>query len=97
MTGAEGNIMLIVDDVLFLPFKGLLSIFTEIAKAAEKEMAGDEQHLRQELTELYRKIETRQITEDEFAARETELLDRLDRLGAGGGEETAEAEESDEE
>jgi hypothetical protein len=74
--------MLIVDDILFFPFKGILSAFEEIHKAAKQEQAGDEQSVRAELTELYMMLETRKITEDEFNARETELLDRLERLQA---------------
>jgi hypothetical protein len=74
--------MLVVDDILFFPFKGILSVFREICKAAEQEQTDAEQNVRTELTELYMMLETRKITEDEFNARETELLDRLERLQA---------------
>ena len=76
--------MLIVDDILLFPFKGILSVFQEIYQAAEQEQAGEEQGIRTELTELYMMLETRNITEDEFNARETELLDRLERFESDG-------------
>lgn len=72
--------MLIIDDILFFPFRGILSVFQEIYKAAQQEHAGEGQSIRTELTELYMMLETRRITEDEFNARETELLDRLERF-----------------
>ena len=72
--------MLVVDDILFFPFKGILSVFQEVYQAAKQEQAGDEQGVRAELTELYMMLETRKITEDEFNARETVLLDRLERI-----------------
>ena len=74
--------MLVVDDILLFPFKGILSVFQEVYEAAEQEQAGDEQSVRAELTELYMMLETRKITEDEFNAREAVLLDRLERLQA---------------
>ena len=76
--------MLVVDDVLLFPFTSILSVFQEVYEAAKQEQAGDEQGVRTELTELYMMLETRKITEDEFNARETELLDRLERLQAVG-------------
>ena len=86
--------MLVVDDILFFPFTGILSVFQEVYEAAKQEQAGDEQGVRTELTELYMMLETRKISEDEFNARETELLDRLDRLQeVGKVEEVAEVEE----
>ena len=72
--------MLIIDDILLFPFKGILSVFEEIYKAARQDQDGEEQSIRTELTELYMMLETRKITEDEFSARETVLLDRLERI-----------------
>jgi hypothetical protein len=72
--------MLVVDDILFFPFKSILSVFQEIYQAAKQEQAGDEQGVRTELAELYMMLETRRITEEEFNAREIELLDRLERF-----------------
>jgi hypothetical protein len=45
-------------------------------------LENESDHLRAELSELYMMLETHQMTEEEFAAREAMLLDRLDRVEA---------------
>ena len=75
--------MLIIDDILFAPVRGMLSVFQELYKAAQDEHAGQEEDIRTELTELYMMLETHRITEDEFNAREKELLDRLEAFQSG--------------
>jgi hypothetical protein len=72
--------MLVIDDILLSPFHGLGFIVRQIQHAAEQERVGESDNLRAELSELYMMLETRQITEDEFTAREAVLLDRLTRL-----------------
>ncbi len=72
--------MLIVDDILLAPFKGIYWIFKEIHNAALEEQAGEADRITAQLSELYMRLETGQITEAEFDAREKELLDRLDRI-----------------
>ena len=72
--------MLIIDDVLLFPFRGLGFIFREIHNAAKQELAGQPDAIRAELSELYKLLETKQITEQEFDAREKGLLDRLDAI-----------------
>ena len=72
--------MFIVDDVLLSPMKGILWVFREIHDAAQQELAGESEAITAALSELYMKLETGQITEAEFDAREKVLLDRLDRL-----------------
>jgi len=74
--------MFLVDDLLLFPMKGLLWVFREIRDAAEQERAGEGESITAALTELYMQLETGQITETEFDAREKVLLDRLDRLQA---------------
>ena len=74
--------MFLVDDLLLSPVKGIFWLFKEIHDAAEQELAGEGEAITAALSELYMKLETGQITEAEFDARETELLDRLDRLQA---------------
>ena len=72
--------MLLVDDILFSPVKGINWIFKKIHALAEEELAGEADRIRENLTELYRLLESGEITEAEFEAQESVLLDRLDAL-----------------
>ncbi|MFM8330454.1 MAG: gas vesicle protein GvpG [Candidatus Methylumidiphilus sp.] len=99
--------MLVVDDILLFPVKGINWIFRQIHEIAEEELAGEAERLRDSLTELYMMLETGQITEEEFEEQERQLLDRLDALseqddmiGEGdeeGGEDEEEQDEDEEE
>lgn len=72
--------MLLVDDILFSPVKGIMWIFRQIHELAEEELAGEADRIRESLTELYMQLESGQITEEEFEQQEAVLLDRLDAL-----------------
>jgi hypothetical protein len=74
--------MLVIDNILTFPIRGLLNVFREIYKAAEQEYENEGEAVRTELRELYMKLETSQITEKEFDDAEKVLLDRLDRIEA---------------
>jgi hypothetical protein len=74
--------MFLIDDILLSPAKGLLWVFREIHDAAQQELASESETITAALSELYMRLETGQITETEFDAQETTLLDRLDRLQA---------------
>ena len=74
--------MLVIDDILAFPVRGLLFIFREICNAAAMEVADEARTIQGELSELYMMLETGRITEKEFDARERELLDRLDEIEA---------------
>ena len=74
--------MFLVDDLLLSPIKGIFWVFREIHDAAQQELAGESEAITAALSELYMRLETGQITEGEFDAREKALLDRLDRLQA---------------
>lgn len=76
--------MLVIDDILLSPYKGLLWVFEEIHKTAVDELEGEAERIRNELTDLYMMLETGQIDDDEFDRRETALLDRLDQLEQEG-------------
>jgi hypothetical protein len=86
--------VLVVDDILLFPVRSLLFIFKEIHQAALEELRLQAEHIRQELSALYLKLESGQISESEFEEREAILLDRLDELEAV--EEEAEVEEEEE-
>ena len=72
--------MLLVDDILFSPFRGILWIFREIRDIAQKELDGEAKSVTEQLQTLYMQLETGRITEAEFEAGEKRLLDRLDAI-----------------
>ena len=72
--------MFIVDDILTAPFKAILWLVREVAKAADKEQAAEADRIKDRLREMYMLLETGQLTEQEFDAEEAQLLDRLDEL-----------------
>lgn len=72
--------MLIIDDILLAPFKGLLWTFRKIQAAAQNEIDAQRTRIRSDLSELYMQLDTGRISEEEFDAQEKQLLDRLDRL-----------------
>lgn len=69
--------MLLLDNLLISP---LLWIFREINESVQKEQAGEAEAVTRSLSELYMKLDTGAITEQEFEAQETLLLDRLDAI-----------------
>lgn len=71
--------MLLVDDILLSPVKGLFYIFKQIHHAAEEEFLNEE-GVSAQLSELYMMLETGKITEEEFDKQELVLLDRLDQI-----------------
>ena len=85
--------MFILDDLLLSP---LLWIFREINEAVQQEKAGEAEAVTRSLSELYMKLDTGAITEEEFVAAETQLLDRLDAIRKRD-EGLAEEDEPDEE
>ncbi len=72
--------MVLVDDVLMFPIRSVLWIFREIHNAAQEELANETESITAELSSLYMMLETGKISEEEFAAEEKTLLDRLDRI-----------------
>ena len=90
--------MLLVDDILLSPFTSLLWVFREIHNRAQQERAGEAETVTRSLSELYMKLDTGAITEEQFAAEEKQLLDRLDaiELRNQDGDEEANDESDDE-
>lgn len=84
--------MLIIDDILVSPVRGLFWIFRELHNAVQEEAVNEVENITQQLSELYMMLETGKITEDEFDEREAILLDRLDALE---GDNTAQVEADD--
>ena len=93
--------MLLVDNILFSPFRGILWIFREIRDIAQEELDGEAKSVTEQLQTLYMQLETGRITEAEFEAGERLLLDRLEaiesrRSDEGEMKEPCEGEESGE-
>ncbi len=76
--------MLLVDDLLMLPVKGLFGIFKEIQKFADRELT-DRETLQEKLLNLQMQFELDEITEEEYAEREEYILDRLKALDEADG------------
>lgn len=76
--------MVIVDDLLLIPIRGVLWIVREIHNAAREELVNEAESISAELSELYMRLETGKISEEEFAAEENILLERLDNIEKRG-------------
>jgi hypothetical protein len=76
--------MLLIDDLLAAPFRGLMSILSEINNAVAAEHEAEERRIMSALAGLNRRLDEGQITEAEFEAEEQTLLSRLDRLHGQG-------------
>ena len=72
--------MLLVDDLLTAPVKGLSFVFRSVHDAVEENIEEQKQQLRDELNELYMLLERGEVTEETFDEREEEILDQLDEL-----------------
>lgn len=76
--------MLLIDDLLAAPLRGLFFVLKEISAAVQAERAADERRIIAELAALHRQLDGNQITEADFANRETRLLQQLDSLRGEG-------------
>lgn len=76
--------MLLIDDILLSPMRGIYWIFQEIYNAALEETANEADAITVELSELYMMLETGRISEQEFDIREKDLLDRLEAIREPG-------------
>lgn len=87
--------MFLIDDILLAPVNGLMYVFREVHKAATEALAEEGEHIRASLSELYLRLESGEITEAEFDAREKVLLDRLDELEAQVTQVAQDSEQAD--
>ena len=78
--------MFLIDDLLMMPARGIMAAFREIHNAVQQDSANESESIRTELSELYMRLETKQLSEAEFEQREKELLDRLDEIEKGAAE-----------
>jgi hypothetical protein len=69
----------LLDSLLLAPGKAVLSMFEELAKKAQEDFL-DDGAVKQELQEIYGRLEAGSISEQEFEARELGLLRRLEQI-----------------
>ncbi len=94
--------MLLVDDLLAAPIKGILWVFKEIENAAREEQRSRRDAIMASLSALYVSLEQGEITDEVFDEREQALLDELDAMDAqdaaeGGGDADGDEDEDDDE
>ena len=84
--------MLLIDDLLALPFKGLMGILHKIHETADREL-NDEGYIQEKLLELQLLYEMDEIGEEEYTQQAAEWEARLnavrgaeDEAGSEGGE-----------
>lgn len=73
--------MLLIDDLLLLPFSGFRFILGQIQKIADQEL-NDESVIKEQLLELQMRYELEEISEEEFVEREAEIFARLRAIKA---------------
>ncbi|WP_018402856.1 gas vesicle protein GvpG [Marinobacter gelidimuriae] len=88
--------MFLVDNILLAPFNGLFWMFKEVHKSAQQEIDGEADNVTHALSELYMQLETGELTDEQFAAEEKVLLDRLDEIWEREGGALDETEAMDE-
>jgi hypothetical protein len=69
----------LLDTILFAPGKAVLCLFEELAKKAQEEFL-DDGAVKQELQDIYGRLEAGTISEQEFEACELGLLQRLEQI-----------------
>ncbi len=68
--------MLLIDDLLTLPIDGIKFVFRTILKTAEEQYL-DDAPLQEALLELQAQFDNGDVTEDEYAERQAEILRAL--------------------
>ncbi len=71
--------MFLLDDLLLAPVNGVIWLAEKIKEAADHEFS-DPGVLKQKLMNLQMMLELKQISEDDFRQRESELLARLEEV-----------------
>jgi hypothetical protein len=71
--------MFLLDSLLLAPGKAVLFMFEELAKKAQEEFLDDDS-VKQELQEIYMRLEGGTISEQEFETRELGLMQRLEQI-----------------
>ncbi len=88
--------MFLLDDILLAPLKGVAAICRTVQKAAEEDLDAQEKAILAALSDLYQQIEAHQITDEDFNVRESDLIDRLERVRGGRDADEERATEQEE-
>lgn len=72
--------MLLIDDLLLLPAKGLVGIFKKVHNLAREELEDTPEKLQAELFNLQMILEAKQITEAEYQKKEKIILEKLNQI-----------------
>ncbi len=78
----EGDFPFGLEDLIFpplIPLKGIVWLAEKLKETAETELY-DEGKVKEELLNLQMKLETGEISEDEYNKREAKLLERLEAI-----------------
>jgi hypothetical protein len=89
--------MFLLDNILFAPIHGLTAICRKVHEAAQEDLEAQEQATLAALAELHQQLDGGGISEEEFNARESALLDHLEACQAARGRNGDGNEEDDEE
>lgn len=68
--------MLLIDDLLMLPFSGFGFVMRTLQKVAEEQYT-DDAPIKEQLLELQLKLESGEITEEEYAQEEASIIRQL--------------------
>ncbi|MCF8230521.1 MAG: gas vesicle protein GvpG [Bacteroidales bacterium] len=71
--------MLLIDDILLAPLKGIIFLGKKIDDLVQKELS-DTGRIKERLMELQLKFEMDEISMEEYDRRETELLEMIERI-----------------
>lgn len=71
--------MFLLDDILLAPIKGVKWVAEQLRDAAEHELY-DPDKIHEALMSLQAKLDMEEVSEEEYAAREKELLQRLTEI-----------------
>jgi hypothetical protein len=71
--------MLLIDDILLAPLKGIIALGKKIDEIVQKEFS-DEGRIKERLMELQLKFEMDEISMEEYDRQEGELLDMIERI-----------------
>jgi len=71
--------MLLIDDILLLPYKGLVGIFKKIHETAKREVS-DEKYTLEKLMEIQLRYELDEISEEEYNREEAKLQAKLNAI-----------------
>jgi predicted Zn-dependent peptidase len=71
--------MFLIDNIVTAPLRGVVWLAEKVHTAAVDENEQEAEVVIQQLTELYRLLETEQISEAEFDQQEQQLLDQLEQ------------------